>query len=322
MNIISQEETKLSPPKIFFTDNLPKDTILIILSYLTLGDLLNLNLVSKKWGFSVLSTNDIFWKSKYQNLLEKYRIDSSKYEKQSHFKAISLIKLENFKVNMHPFIPFKDYIYYKRLLALKHIKSSSFIPHTIHKTKVLFSGGQSVGKTCLLFYLDSCLKQDNLEYIPGICETFSKKWVINDKSLDIEFVDMYYSKSSIDESDLIKRKSNNSLIVLCIPNFEAKRKEQLKQSLSYLSHNSPYSKFLLVRTKIDLINNQTQKSESFKEGEEFAKELNCVSYMEVSSKTGEGCQELMDLIGILCHYDGEKNRKEKIKNKSEKCILQ
>lgn len=46
----------------FLTNDLPNDTILIILTYLPTKDLLNLNLVSKKWNFSNLSSNDLLVK--------------------------------------------------------------------------------------------------------------------------------------------------------------------------------------------------------------------------------------------------------------------
>lgn len=185
-------------------------------------------------------------------------------------------EIQKIAEGVQPFVKSTEYIYYKKLLALKHIKSSQFKAYKVYETKAFICGGHFSGKTSLMLYFRDGYVMKFLDFIPHMCKSFTKKWGINDQYFDINFVDTYDNERSDGESSF----SYNSLILLCIPNFDSENIERLKMEHDYYSKNNPNSKFLLVRTQIDLkiYEKPNEKSYNFKDGEELAKQLKCILY--------------------------------------------
>ena len=87
--------------------------------------------------------------------------------------------------------------------------------------------------------------------------------------------------------------------------------------LSELHHFNPETPILLVGTKSDL-REEDQSGISQKRGEEMAVKMGCVSYVETSSLSGQGINELRHAIVetyVLSHLS-------KSVKKAKKCLLQ
>lgn len=81
--------------------------------------------------------------------------------------------------------------------------------------------------------------------------------------------------------------------------FENVKKRYIPE-VSYYSPNIP---IILVGTKADLGDNERRsyygdlmRKVSFDDGETLARQINAISFIEISSKTGEGFEDLVDFL--------------------------
>ncbi|KAL9650511.1 hypothetical protein ABK040_004730 [Willaertia magna] len=179
------------------------DENLVILSFLDVTSLCNLNCVSKSFCLSQLSNCDVFWKSIYKKTTEQFTLflSSNLKSKTKDFK-IALIefyksfilpcrtvqrqRLENmnFDKNMH-------LLGMNEMLEKKSEILSKFTAYECSTIKIVVSGETGVGKTSLLIVLsESSTNINNLEYIPTVFGCYSYNLIVDTQySFPISFCD-------------------------------------------------------------------------------------------------------------------------------------
>jgi hypothetical protein len=154
------------------SNDIPNDTVLLILSFLDKQSLCSLSKVSKKWNLSILSCDDSIWKPYYDAHI-KYLMDG--------FPKIDKSAKKNFKSTFANNLKLVHIHYSKVLLKepKKYIESTSL---ELNK-KFVFIGDSNVGKTSLL--MTYAYNAFPIEYTPTIFDNCSFKVRINNKTINL-----------------------------------------------------------------------------------------------------------------------------------------
>ncbi|KAL9650463.1 hypothetical protein ABK040_004687 [Willaertia magna] len=191
-----------------FEEILSDDEKKLILNFLDISSLCNVNCVSKRFSLSQLSNDDLFWKEHFQTIITEYYLPSNKhsyqyiYYNQQETKDIKkqitnvlqsttkdykneIIKffkqiIENVqKVQKDRLskIKFKNdaILLNKQTLLQKGLEiMKEFTPKEPWDCKMVTVGDGAVGKTCMIMVLGENIPNiKNVEYIPTVMENYN-----------------------------------------------------------------------------------------------------------------------------------------------------
>lgn len=158
--------------------------------------------------------------------------------------------------------------------------------------KTIFLGASGVGKTCLVYYaVDHTFSDLNSPTIGATTATVS---VLNGQHETIKFALMDTAGQEKYRSivPIYFRNVQIAIFVYDITNKDSFN--ELREFHTLLVKNTKDDIMLVVvGAKKDL---ESERTVSYDEGNEFAKEIKAKIFIELSSKTGEGVTELLDLL--------------------------
>lgn len=163
-------------------------------------------------------------------------------------------------------------------------------------------GDTDVGKTCLLFTYNK--KIFPKEYIPSIYHIYSTQVSVHDHTVNLEFIDS--SGSEVYDSFRPLCYNGVNIFIICFSIASPTSYENVKKKwFPEVKHHCPNVPIVLVGTKTDLRDNQ-QILEKLKEqnqitvtqqqGNEMAKQINAVKYVECAAVTQDGLDDVFDEV--------------------------
>ena len=158
------------------------------------------------------------------------------------------------------------------------------IEKEIPKYKIVFLGDQNVGKTSIINRFANDIFEEECQSTIGLDFT-TKNAKINNKDINLLLYDIGGKEKFRSLIPLYTKDSNICLIIYDITNKDSFI--NIGDRLNDLSNNEDYIP-VLIGNKKDLENDRAVTK---KEGEDFAKEKGFI-FSEVSSKTGEGIEDL------------------------------
>lgn len=200
------------------------------------------------------------------------------------------------------------------------------------RVKLVVVGDGAVGKTSLLISYST--GEFPTEYLPTVFENYTAQ-MKRDGGLVLLHL---WDTAGQEDYDRLRPLSypGADIVLLCFSTISQASFEAIKEKWApEIHHYIPQVPTILVGTKIDLREEQapdpnTNKFEPVtrEQGEKMAKEVGCVKYMEVSSKTGAGLNDIFNqsVNLVLESRDGGSVNadpsKGKSRNKKEKtCVL-
>ena len=177
--------------------------------------------------------------------------------------------------------------------------------------KGILCGDASVGKSAIIRSLSGLeFIQDSRSTIAGAF--FSKNFKINNEDFVIEIWDTAGSEKYHSVIPQFFRNANVICLVFDVTNRESYN--NLNFWINFAEMNAPLNvTIIVVGNKIDLDENRVI---SFEEGKRFNNSINGLAYLETSAKTGEGIDNLINLISTLNgqifkfnNYNNEKLKK-------------
>ncbi|MES1919945.1 hypothetical protein MHBO_001687 [Bonamia ostreae] len=189
--------------------------------------------------------------------------------------------------------------------------------------KCVVVGDGAVGKTCLLHsYSNNKFPE---EYVPTVFDNYSTNVMCQKKVIDLNLLDT----AGQDDYDILRPLSytQTDIFLLCfdIGGYNSFLNIEQKWYLEIKKHN-PNTPFILVGTKSDLRNNPYTKDGNkievidYSKGEELAKKIGAVSYIETSAINLDNVKYLFD-SSIIAALKSKSNPKVEVAEKSVCCSI-
>lgn len=170
---------------------------------------------------------------------------------------------------------------------------------TTNILRVTICGPSAIGKTCLI--RRSQTTDFKFPYKPTVADVFTKEITIGKKTIKLDLTD---SAGREDLSNIrVITYMFTDLFFLCFSIVDKKTLDEIKKYwIIELNNYCPKKPYLLVGLKKDLRYYPDESIDlneivSYSEGQEFAKKINAVEYIECSAKTGENCEILFEYAG-------------------------
>jgi len=167
---------------------------------------------------------------------------------------------------------------------------------TAKRVKLVVVGDGAVGKTSLLIRFAT--GEFPNEYVPTVFENYTAQMK---RESDVILLHLWDTAGQ-EDYDRLRPLSypGADVVLLCFSTISQASHDAIKEKWApEIHHFIPNIPHLLVGTKIDLReekhpdpNSGKFEPISFEQGQKMANEINAVKYMEVSSKTGKGVQEI------------------------------
>jgi len=185
--------------------------------------------------------------------------------------------------------------------------------------KLVVIGDGAVGKTCLLIsYANNRFPED---YIPTVFDNYVVNLTAGDRNIELGLWDT----AGQEEYDRLRPLSyaNANVFLICFSLVNPVSFENVSAKwYPEVMHFCPEVPQILVGTKLDArsdqallekLKSQGQKPVTTEQGQELARKVKAVKYMECSAKTSEGLKSVFDeaIKAVLFQ-----------KRKKKKCILQ
>jgi len=185
--------------------------------------------------------------------------------------------------------------------------------------KLVVIGDGAVGKTCLLIsYANNRFPED---YIPTVFDNYVVNLTAGDRNIELGLWDT----AGQEEYDRLRPLSyaNANVFLICFSLVNPVSFENVSAKwYPEVMHFCPEVPQILVGTKLDArsdtglldkLKAQGQKPVTTEQGQELAKKIKAVKYMECSAKTSEGLKAVFDeaIKAVLF-----------IKRKKKRCVLQ
>jgi len=171
---------------------------------------------------------------------------------------------------------------------------------TTETIKLVVIGDGAVGKTCLLIsYANNKFPED---YIPTVFDNYVVNLTAGDRNIELGLWDT----AGQEEYDRLRPLSyaNAQVFLICFSLVNPVSFENVSAKwYPEVMHFCPEVPQILVGTKLDARNdqatierlkNQGQKPVSTEQGQELARKIKAVRYMECSAKTNEGLKAVFD----------------------------
>jgi len=166
--------------------------------------------------------------------------------------------------------------------------------------KLVVIGDGAVGKTCLL--ISYAKKEFPRDYIPTVFDNYVVNITAGDQNIELGLWDT----AGQEEYDRLRPLSyaNANVFLLCFSVISPVSFENVSAKwYPELMHFCPDTPFILVGTKSDMKNDQAeinklreqgQSAITTEQGENLARKLGAIKYMECSAKTQENLKEVFD----------------------------
>lgn len=161
-----------------------------------------------------------------------------------------------------------------------------------HRIKLVVVGDGAVGKTCLLITFATGHFPE--EYVPTVFENYCAKMVINEKPVFLHLWDT----AGQEDYDRLRPLSypDSDIVLMCFSTTSKNSYESILEKWNpEVKHYLPSTPVILVGTKVDLRdskaddpNAETTEYVTTDEGNQLAKEIKALLYMETSAKNGGG----------------------------------
>jgi len=192
----------------------------------------------------------------------------------------------------------------------------------LQSIKLVVVGDGAVGKTCLLIaYTSNRFPQD---YVPTVFDNYTAHVMVEGKTISLGLWDT----AGQEDYDKLRPLSypSTDVFLLCFSVVsEVSFKNVKARWLREVRHHCPNSKLILVGTKLDIREDKAQldKIEDAtpidpQAGENMAKEIGAIRYMECSALTQKGLKQVFDeaIKSILRPRPQNVQRR-----KNENCVL-
>ena len=308
-------------------DGLCDDALLLILSYFAWEELLEIGLVNKRLKLCTLTNNDVFWrnfymkrepafrklfennpsmlknisnesnplvdcsqnyKMKFNNVMQQVRIHIRK-EKEERWEKIATMKHN----------PFQNRFY--SLNEVNEFKHN--VKNVLNYFKVTTVGSTGVGKTCF-WCVFAGVEFSAIDYIPTVFDGYSTNVNVDGEPIafapwDTVGSDEYYRLRPLSYP-------NTAVFLVC---FACSDEESFFNCYKFVQeirqHVTENTAIILQMNKVDL---RKSKSEcqffvennivliDSNEGEEMARNLGCVTFVETSAKDNTGMKTIHEVI--------------------------
>ena len=191
------------------------------------------------------------------------------------------------------------------------------------RLKFVVLGGPCVGKTCLLIRFFR--NEYRAEYIPTVFENSVKDLVVKERRIELAVWDIFGQGQDGYERLRPLSYPQTDVFLFCFSLVDPGSYENIcDDCFPDVRRHCPNTPIILVGTKVDLLEDEVtledlkQKNISpitTAEGVKLATEINALTYMECSSLTGKGVNEVFEeaVIAVLDHKELQK--------KKSRCVL-
>jgi len=190
--------------------------------------------------------------------------------------------------------------------------------------KLVVVGDGAVGKTCLLIsYTSNSFPQ---EYVPTVFDNYSANVMVDNKTVSLGLWDT----AGQEDYDRLRPLSypQTDVFLICFSIISMTSYTNVKAKWwPEVTHHCPNSTIILVGTKCDLrdeketlerLREKNQAPLTYQQGEQMAKEIKAVCYMECSALTQKGLKQVFDeAIKAVVFPNSDKNKG----SGKSKCII-
>jgi Ras-related C3 botulinum toxin substrate 1 len=198
----------------------------------------------------------------------------------------------------------------------------------MQSVKMVVVGDGAVGKTCLLISYTS--NSFPSQYVPTVFDNYSANVTVDGKTISLGLWDT----AGQEDYDRLRPLSypQTDVFLICFSIISLTSYKNVKAKwVPEVSHHCPNTKMILVGTKLDLRDDKElveklkakgQSPITTAQGEEMAKEINAVRYMECSALTQKGLKQVFD-AAIKCVIMPEQSTAAPVKKPPQRsgCIL-
>ena len=166
--------------------------------------------------------------------------------------------------------------------------------------KLVVVGDGAVGKTCLLIsYTSNSFPQ---EYVPTVFDNYSANVMVDNKTVSLGLWDT----AGQEDYDRLRPLSypQTDVFLICFSIISYTSYQNVKSKWwPEVTHHCPNTKIILVGTKADLredkealerLREKGLQPLTYQQGEQMAKDIKAVCYMECSALTQKGLKQVFD----------------------------
>ncbi|KAL9653727.1 hypothetical protein ABK040_016655 [Willaertia magna] len=346
----------------YFIEKLNNDEKKMILKFLDIPSLCNLNCVSKEFSLSQLSNDDLFWKDRFTKVIEEYFKPSNNsyyynnsYTKENEEKKNKMLqsvtkdykkeilnfvgdvfkkaetvqkeRLSNMKFDKDIYLIDKEELLQNQSTILSDITCG--LPISI---KMVCIGDGACGKTCLLLVLSGSYPNiKNIDYIPTVFDNYNMNVVFEEHKLLYSLG--LWDTAGPEDYDRLRPLSYpcTDIFLVCFSIANPCSFENITNKwIPEVGHHCPNVPVLLCGTKVDLRENKKSLFNLTKSGRvPISKEEGIAKAKEVgaigyieTSSLEATGFDSLSKFIVLLTQIGKKELKKLKKGNKEKCFVQ
>jgi len=196
----------------------------------------------------------------------------------------------------------------------------------IQSVKLVVVGDGTVGKTCLLIaYTTNSFPE---EYVPTVFDNYSANVMVDGKTISLGLWDT----AGQEDYDRLRPLSypSTDVFLICYSIVTPSSFTNVKTKwFPEVKHHCPDAKIILVGTKLDLrddpetikrLQQNGQQPITSAQGEQMAKDIKAITYLECSALTQKGLKAVFD-EAIKCVVFPQKGKKGTSGKDKDKCVV-